>query len=207
MPNQPRDQFLDLPEGDPLSTDHLYEKVQQAEQQEQVLKRQLETAEKQRRELEEMSRRQEAFNTGKADLVDKLTRALVVIDREALDASKRMEMLQLINASFSQHLEGLETIDPKFWDGPEMSRELTRALAALDDARGEYTKSYPKICVIPEQDAGSAASEQGYASDYSAGGEAKDFLGWLKIGVAFSLPLIIFGLIALVVILSRLPGK
>ena len=40
MPTPPRDQFLDLPEGDPLSTEHLDEKVQQAEQQEQVLKRQ-----------------------------------------------------------------------------------------------------------------------------------------------------------------------
>ena len=117
MPNPPRDQsILDLPEGDPLSTDHLYEKVQQAGQQEQVLKRQLEAAEKQRRELEEMSRRQEAFTAGKADLVDKLTRALVVVDRESHDASKRVEMLQSINLSFSQHLEGLEAIDPKFWD-------------------------------------------------------------------------------------------
>ena len=34
MPTPPRDQFLDLPEGDPLSTEHLDEKVQQAEQQE-----------------------------------------------------------------------------------------------------------------------------------------------------------------------------
>lgn len=207
MPNQPRDQFLDLPEGDPISTDHLYEKVQQAGQQEQVLKRQLEAAEKQRRDLEEMSRRQEAFTAGKADLVDKLTRALVVADREAHDAGKRLEMLQSINTSFSQHLEGLEAIDPKFWDSPEMNKELTRALAALDDARSEYTKSYPKLCVIPEQDAGSAAGEHGYAADYSGGGEAKDFMGWLKIGVAFSLPLIVFGLIALVVILSRLPAK
>ena len=58
MPTPPRDQFLDLPEGDPLSTEHLDEKVQQAEQQEQSLKRQLETIEKQKREFAELSRRQ-----------------------------------------------------------------------------------------------------------------------------------------------------
>ena len=207
MPNQPRDQFLNLPEGDPLSTDHLDEKVHQAEQREQVLKRELETLEKQRRELDDLTRRQEAVNTGKTDLVDKLTRARVVIEREIHDASKRLEMLQTIDSAFEHHLDGLEAIDTKFVEGLDMNRELTRALAALDNARGEYTKSYPKVCVIPEQDAGSSASEPGYAGDYSGGGEAKDFIGWVKIGVAFSLPLIVFGLIALIVIISRLPGK
>ena len=73
MPTPPRDQFLDLPEGDPLSTEHLDEKVQQAEQQEQSLKRQLETIEKQKREFAELSRRQELLITGRNDLADKLT--------------------------------------------------------------------------------------------------------------------------------------
>src|SRR5438067_12685991 len=100
MPDHPRDQFLDLPEGDPLSTEHLNAKVHLAEQHEQALKRQLETVEKQKRELEELSRRQESLNTGRADVVDKLTRALVVLEREALDASKRLETLHTINASF-----------------------------------------------------------------------------------------------------------
>ena len=39
------------------------------------------------------------------------------------------------------------------------------------------------------------------------GSDGKDFFGWLKIGFAFSLPLIVLGLIALVVIASRLPVK
>src|SRR2546430_9268406 len=102
MPTPPRDQFLDLPEGDPLSTEHLDEKVQQAEQQEQVLKRQLETIEKQKREFAELSRRQEALITGRNDLSDKLTRALVVIEREMMEASKRLEMMQTMDTSFHQ---------------------------------------------------------------------------------------------------------
>ncbi len=206
MPDHPRDQFLDLPQGDPLSTEHLNEKVHLAEQHEQALKRQLETVEKQKRELEELSRRQESLNAGKADVVDKLTRALVVLEREALDASKRLETLHAINSSFVQHLEAVEAINPKSWEGLDIGKELTRALAAVDDARGEYVKSYPKISTAPSQDAGSASGDAGYAGEYS-GGDAKDFVGWLKIGLAFSLPLIIFGLVALVVIVSRLPAK
>ena len=206
MPTPPRDQFLDLPEGDPLSTEHLDEKVQQAEQQEQSLKRQLETIEKQKRELSELSRRQESLTSGRNELSDKLTRALVVVEREAMEAGARLEMLQSINASFSQHLTTIESINPKLWEDTDLNRELTRSLAAVDDARGEYNRSFPRIGAMPAPGAGASAGEPGYAAD-SSGGDGKDFIGWLKIGFAFSLPLIVLGLIALVVIISRLPSK
>ena len=206
MPTPPRDQFLDLPEGDPLSTEHLDEKVQQAEQQEQSLKRQLETVEKQKREFAELSRRQESLTTSRNDLAEKLDRALKVIERETIEAGKRLEMLQSVDASFREHLETLGAINPKLWDESEISTELTRAMASVEDARGEYNRSFPRVAAMPEQAAPSSSSETGYAADY-AGGDGKDFIGWLKIGFAFSLPLIVLGLIALVVIASRIPGK
>ena len=206
MPNPPRDQFLDLPEGDPLSTEHLDEKVQQAEQQEQVLKRQLETIEKQKREFAELSRRQETLLTGRNDLAEKLTRSLVVIERETMESSKRLELLQSVDASFREHLETIEAINPKLWGESEISAELTRAMASVDDARGEYNRAFPRVSALPEQGAGAPGSDAGYPADYSAG-DGKDFIGWLKIGFAFSLPLIVLGLIALVVIASRLPAK
>ena len=206
MPNPPRDQFLDLPEGDPLSTEHLDEKVQLAEQQEQALKRQLESIEKQKRELAELSRRQETLTAGKNELTDKLTRALVVIERETMEAGTRLELLQSISTSFTQHLETIDSINPKLWDESEINKELTRALASVDDARGEYSRSFPRVCAIPEQVGAAAAADAGYVADYS-GGDGKDFIGWLKIGFAFSLPLIVLGLIALIVIASRLPAK
>ena len=76
----------------------------------------------------------------------------------------------------------------------------------MDDARGEYSRSFPRVSALAEQAAGAPASASGYAADYAAG-DGKDFIGWLKIGFAFSLPLIVLGLIALVVIASRLPAK
>jgi hypothetical protein len=204
MPTPPRDQFLDLPEGDPLSTEHLDEKVQQAEQQEQSLKRQLETIEKQKREFSELSRRQETLTTSRNDLTGKLDRALKVIERETMEAGKRLEMLQSVDSSFREHLETLGAINPKLWDESEISTELTRAMASVEDARGEYNRSFPRVAAMPDQAA--AAPESGYTADHSVG-DGKDFIGWLKIGFAFSLPLIVLGLIALVVIASRMPAK
>jgi hypothetical protein len=203
MSDRPRDQFLDLPEGDPLSTEHLDEKVQQAAQQEQELKRRLEVIERQKRELEEMSRRQEALNTGKAEMIDKMTRARVVLEREIFDASKRVETLQAVEESFRQHLDVLESMDPKTWDGMDISKELTRALGAVDDARAEYSKCYPKISAQPALGSGGSHDSEGYVMDYGST-DGKDFVSWLKIGLAFSLPLLVFGLIALIVIVSRI---
>jgi hypothetical protein len=205
MPERPRDQFLDLPEGDPLSTEHIDEKVQIAAAQEQELKRRLEAIERQKRELEEMSRRQEALNTGKTEMVDKMTRALVVLEREIFDASKRVETLQTIQESFRSHLDVLESLNPKAWEGLDLAKELTRGLASVDDARAEYGKCYPKITSQPASgsSAHSAGTDDGYVADYSVN-DGKDFLSWMKIGLAFSLPILVFGLIALIVIASRI---
>jgi hypothetical protein len=208
MPDRPREQLLDLPEGDPLSTEHIDEKVQLAEAQEQHLKRQLEQVERQKRELEELGRRQEQFNVGKSEFVDKLTRALVVLEREAFEANKRVELLETIRVSFAQQLETLDAINPKSWEGLDINKELTRALACVDDARAEYSKSFPKIsaAAAAASDSPMAHPPEHYLQDESTG-SGSDFVTWLKMGFAFSIPLILLGLIILIVIVSRLPGK
>jgi len=52
------------------------------------LKRQQEQIEKQKRELEELSRRQEELEHGRAEMADKLTRSLVVLEREGYTRTK-----------------------------------------------------------------------------------------------------------------------
>jgi len=203
MSERPRDQYFDMPEKDPLSGEHLDEQVQKAEQTEQTLRRQLEIIERQKRELEELSRRQEQLQTGKSEMVDRLTRALVILEREIYEANKRVELLQNLNVSFATHLETLETVNPKDWEGMDMNKELTRALANVDDARAEYSKSYPKIGVVTDQELNQESG--GFTSDYSSGGD-KDFMGWMRAGFAFTLPLIILG-IALIIVLINITSK
>ena len=186
-PNEP---FLDLPEGDELSTEQLDAQVQRAQEQLLSLKRQQDTIEKQKRELEELSRRQEQLNTGKSEMIEKLTRAAVVLERELYDAQKRVELLKEIQDAFSQHYHILESINPKAWEGGDLGRELSKALSAVDDARSEFSKSLPKI----QTDAAAAYHEED-AGDGS--GESHDFVYWLKSGFAFTLPLLILGVVGL----------
>src|SRR5205823_1931842 len=128
------DQFLDLPEDDSMSGEHLDNQVQKAHEQLLALKRQQEMIERQKRELEELSRRQEQLQGGKSEMAEKFTRAVVVLERETYDANKRVELLNAIHDSFNAHLDVLESLKPKSWEGPDINKELTKVLSAVDDA-------------------------------------------------------------------------
>jgi len=186
----PTEPLLDLQEEEGL--EHLDSQVQKAQEQLLALKRQQELIEKQKRELEELSRRQEQLQQGRGEMIEQFTRALVVLEREGYDAQKRVEQLRGIHESFVQHLDVLETINPKNWENSDINKELSKALSAVDDARAEFSKSRAVINAEAKEDVLEPVAE-GYQMSYSAEGQ-HDFMYWLKSGFAFTLPLLILGL-------------
>ena len=203
-------EHLQLPEEE-LTPEHLDSQVQKAQEQLLSLKRQQEMVERQKRELEELSRRQEQLQIGRTEMVEKFTRALVVVEREAYDAQKRVELLHGIHETFNAHLQNLESINPKAWDGLDMNRELNKALSAVDDSRAEYQKSIPKISPGTDTDSSDpVAATAGLQYEYAGPSQDKTFLYWLKAGVAFTLPMLILGLILIYVLyvtLSTFPNS
>jgi DNA repair exonuclease SbcCD ATPase subunit len=196
------DQYLDLPEEDSLSGEHLDNQVQKAQEQLLALKRQQEMIERQKRELEELSRRQEQLQAGRAEMVEKFTRAVVVLDRETYDAKKRVELLNSIHESFTAHLDVLDSINPKTWEGLDINKELTKALSSVDDARAEYSGSLPKISSNRESNGPDpVAASVGYHIDQTVT-EQKDFMYWLKAGFAFTLPLLALGIFLVIVVIA-----
>ena len=197
------EQYLDLPDDDGLGSEHLDNQVQKAQEQLVALKRQQEMIERQKRELEELSRRQEQLQQGRQEMVEKFTRAIVVLEREHYDAQKRVELLNAIHDSFNQHLEVLDAINPKSWEGLDINKELTKALSAVDDSRAEYARSLPKIGAERSSEGGAdpVAASVGYPANFGSG-ETKDFTYWLKAGFAFTLPLFSIGVIVIVVLIA-----
>ena len=195
---RPIEQMLELNEDEQMSPEHLDSQVQKAQDQLLQLKRQQEQIEKQKRELEELSRRQEELDRGRAEMADKLTRSLVVLEREAYDAQKRLEQLRTTRESFGQHLELIEAIDPKSWNPTDLHKELSRALSTVEGARAEYTQQRSRLQATGDRADDDVLPE--VAPDISDL-NGRSFSQWLKMGFAFSLPLIIFGVIALMVFL------
>ena len=191
---RPVEQMLELSEDEANSPEHLDSQVQKAQEQLLQLKRQQEQIEKQKRELEELSRRQEELEHGRAEMADKLTRSLVVLEREGYNAQSRLEQIRAARESFGQHLELIEAIDPKSWNPSDLHKELSRALSTVDEARTVYNEQRSRL---------QAGGNEGQASlpdvgtDSYEGNDGRSFSQWFQIGVALTLPLIIFGAIAL----------
>jgi phage-related tail protein len=194
---RPVEQMLELNDDEAVSAEHLDSQVQKAQEQLLQLKRQQEQIEKQKRELEELSRRQDELDHGRAEMTDKLTRALVVLEREAYSTQNRLEQIRIARESFSQHLELVEAIDPRSWNPSDLHKELSRALSTVDDARTEYGEQRSRL-----QAAGATPGEAplpDVAPDAYESSEGRSFAQWLQIGFALTLPLILFGAVALAI--------
>ncbi len=186
MPISHRDpDSLDLDED--VSSEELTAQVQRAQAELGELKRRSEQIERDKQRLEELSRRQDELEAGRGEMIDRFTRSLATIQRETEETQRRLEQLHAIHNSFLAHTRELEAINPKLWHGSDLSKELSRAMSLLDDARADYSKSQAKL----EVEAPEAAS-MGATGDYEEyyGSSEKGFSYWLTAGFAFTLPLI-----------------
>jgi DNA repair exonuclease SbcCD ATPase subunit len=194
---RPVEQMLELSGDEAVSAEQLDSQVQKAQEQLLQLKRQQEQIEKQKRELEELSRRQAELEDGRTEMADKLTRALVVLEREAYSAQNRLEQIRATRESFSQHLELIEAIDPRSWNPSDLHKELSRALSTVDDARTEYSEQRSRLQVAGAT--GGDAALPDVATDVYGSNDGRSFGQWLQIGLALTLPLIFFGAVALAI--------
>ena len=186
------------------SAERIGNEVQKAQEQLLTLRRQQEQIERQKRELEELSRRQDELEQGRTEMIEKLSRALVAVERQTGEAQKRVEQLHSTNEAFGSHLVALESINPKGWASADLQRELSRALGMVDHARTDYNQQKARFAADASKDNGAAeGSASGEQSSYAAMfGEQADhhFSYWLKAGVAFTLPLLVLGFLLLMVL-------
>lgn len=213
QPDYPEDAFPEEPEllpeagGDPTSTaNEINLKVQHVQEQLLDLKRQQEEIERQKRELEELSRKQREFDEGRRDIVEKLTRGLVLLEREEFEVKRELEQIKIVRDSFADHLNQTENINPTDWASEDLPSELTKALARIDQAKAIYSQSRARL----------AALRQGELSEGGAGGGdlpvelgsepvlyEKSFGAMVREGFAYSLPLILLAVFLLLIYLTQ----
>lgn len=179
----------------PATADEINLKVQQAQTQLLELKRQQEEIERQKRELEELSRKQREFEEGRRDILEKLTRGLVVIERQEFEVKREAEQIQLVRETFGEHLKEVEAIRPQDWEAGELQEQLTRALAIIDQAQAVHAQARARLESLREEQLDPDMI------DGAAGG--KSFGSMVLEGFAYSLPLIIFGILFLFLYLTR----
>src|SRR5277367_589459 len=88
------------PEDATSTANEINLKVQHVQEQLLDLKRQQEEIERQKRELEDLSRKQREFDEGRRDIVEKLTRGLVLLERQEFEVKRELEQIKIVRDSF-----------------------------------------------------------------------------------------------------------
>lgn len=180
-----------------VTADDINLKVQQAQTQLLELKRQQEEIERQRRELEELSRKQREFEDGRRDILERLTRGLVVLERQEFEIKREAEQIQLVRETFGEHLKEVEAIRPQDWEAGALQAELTRALAIIDQAQTVHSQARARLESLRDEPGDIEQME----NESSSG--RKSFGDMVRDGFAYSLPLILIGLAYLFILVTK----
>lgn len=145
---------------DPTSTaNEININIQRAEEQLLDLKRQQEEIERQKKELDELSRKQREFDQGRREIVEKLTRGLVLLEREEFEVKRELEQIRIVRDSFAEHLGQTENLNPAEWSSEELPTELTKALARVDQAKAIYSQSRARLVALRQSEEGQGAED------------------------------------------------
>ena len=91
---------------------------------------------------------------------------------------------------------------PKAWEDLDINKELNKALSAVDDARAEFARSRAAINAEASQEVLTPVMSNDAYQDAFGATQPQDFMVWLKNGFAFTLPLLVFGIILLIVLIA-----
>jgi predicted RNase H-like nuclease (RuvC/YqgF family) len=188
---------------DPTSTaNEINLKVQRVEEQLLDLKRQQEEIERQKKELDELSRKQREFDEGRREIVEKLTRGLVLLEREEFEVKRELEQIKIVRDSFAEHLGQTENLNPAEWSSEELPTELTKALARVDQAKAIYSQSRARLVALRQAEEGQGDDIPADLMPESGASYEKSFGAMVREGFAYSaLPL---GLISIFLLLAYL---
>jgi chromosome segregation ATPase len=141
--------------------------------------------------LEELNRKQDEYARSKKDIIENLSRNIILMEKDEVLANRMVELLSASRARFKDVLSEIRDIREESWSEAEFEEELDKALALIESARMEYSKAVAKIDAESWQKGGGQAP-LATLEDAGRGALAnKGFLFWFKVGVAVSLPVML----------------
>lgn len=197
VPESKNGPSLSLVEPPPVS-EEMDSKLDQAREQLLALRRQQEELERQKGDLEELRRKQDEYTRGKAEMTDKLTRGLLTLEREQVEAQRLSELCVKTTDAFRDYLEQIQDINDEEWSSASLRTELSSALGVVENSRLEYNRARTKLdCLNPGAAQGKNALPEETGSKSI---EWNEMLRYFCIGAAAFAPLILAGTIWLIVL-------
>jgi hypothetical protein len=164
----------------------------------ETLRRRQDELAQEKKDLEELSQKQQEYERGKREVIDHLSQAIVALEKKEVQAAQLIDLLVVTRNRFKELLDEVERIDEEQWPDGDFRKELYKAVVVIDDARMEHNKALGKIQVL-EAKGESILDNASVARmvDGHVAGE-RSFGHWVKVGFAISLPLWLLAIFALV---------
>jgi len=143
---------------------------------------------KEKAHLESLARKQEEYEKGKHDVIERLERSIVQIEKEEVQAMRMVEVLSVMRDRFSISLAELKKLDESSWADDVFLTELNKAQAVVEESKSLYKRGMAKMEAMRLQESGiTKAGGMVIPSDGTR--MESDFSFWLRAGVAFCIPL------------------
>ena len=166
-----------------------------------------ETLEREKNSLENLRNNQEKYEAGKREMIDHLEKSIIALEREEIGMNQRLELLAETERRFKKMLNDMRGFNEEHWvtDTEGLREELSKALVIIDNTRKEYNKAYARIEAMRESH-NIGVIAQPVMQDESAGlaRYPRGFGDWVKMGLAFSLPLVIVLIVLIGVLIAKL---
>lgn len=151
-----------------------------------------ELLEKERRELEELSRKQDEYEQGKKEIVEKLVRGVAQLEKEEIQATRMVELLSAMRTRFKDTIAELRTIDETSWTDQNFQMELNKATVVIEDARAVHKKAMAQIEAASWHRAPASGEDlDSEGSEAENGRNVRNFKYWFNVGLGVTAPAII----------------
>ena len=191
--------------GSPMD-ENMDHRVHIAQERLSRLRKEAEDIEREKMALEDLRRKQNGFMQGRIEMVDRLSRAVALLDRETQDSRRKIEQMLVMRETFADHMEAVHGLVPEEWSRQNLQTELSRALGIIEDAKMEYDRSMTRLQAYTNNPvatpAAAAKAPASLQASLPVGFTKEAFRQWAFYGLAFTAPLIaaaaIFGLFRLI---------
>ncbi|MEI6176529.1 MAG: hypothetical protein WCS43_06525 [Verrucomicrobiota bacterium] len=157
--------------------------------------------ERKKLEHEELTARKLTFLSQQAELAEKLTSAVTLIERELAAIHQETDDLEQCRSCFASHLDKLDKITPENWTRDNLLEKLDRSTMVLDIAADEYDQAAAHFESGRYGAIFGRTSKRGRTRNLGTHGS--EFLQNLRNGLAFNLPILVLGGAALVIYLLK----
>ena len=165
------------------------------------LKRAQEELERERAGLEALRRRQAEFQTGRAEIIQHLTRGIGLLEEAEMNARRDAEEMSRALAGFRDAVGKVQSINEQAWTAEDHSVELTRANTAVENARMEWNAARIKFQLLTAST--QTPTDPSAASNRQVFPPESDWWQMCKFGLALNWPLVLLGVGIFLALLLR----